>query len=397
MKDQTSLHPENRSRSIDKSFMKLRKVSMLALMLSLSALAQPLSTIKIAIVGNHSDNPIHNQIRLGALIALDEYREQFKKEHKVDLQGYSIQDENNQRKLETALNDPTILGAILNVDSQLLEKTATTLARENLAMMTVTGTEDLLTEQKLPNINRIIARDDLQSDVVARFAVNTFSPRRAMIINDKSRKGEAYAAELKAALEASNVRVVAYEGLPDNRGVNSVSLKAGFYQPDVIFYSGDPELAGELLRTLKSQKIDVPFIGNDSLDSPVFTDTAKNDAVGAYFASIAGTPDSFNNAYAFNKAYKEAYGKTATGWAIYGYDTTRVLLEGIEKALNTTRKVPTRAQVMQAVRSGTFSDLITGTLKFTPRGDRASTTLFIMRVGSDLNASVIRKAGGSQK
>ncbi|GEM46572.1 branched-chain amino acid ABC transporter substrate-binding protein [Deinococcus cellulosilyticus] len=370
---------------------------MLGMMLGLSALAQSLTPIKIAIVGNHQNNPIHNQVRLGALIALDEYKEKFKKEHKVDLQGLTLQDENNQRKLETALNDSSILGAILNVDSQLLEKVAPNLARDSLTLMTVTGTEDTLTEQKWPNINRIIARDELQSDVVARFAVNTFSPKRAMIINDKSRKGEAYAEELKAALEASNVRVVAYEGLPDNRGVNSVALKANFYQPDVIFYSGDPEIAGELLRTLKSQKIDVPFIGNDTLDSPIFTETAKSDAVGAYFASIAGTPDSFNNAYAFNKAYKEAYGKTATGWAIYGYDTTKVLLAGIEKALNTSKKVPTRAQVMQAVRNGTFSDLITGTLKFTPRGDRASTTLFIMRIGNDLNASVIRKAGGSQK
>ncbi|GGJ54155.1 branched-chain amino acid ABC transporter substrate-binding protein [Deinococcus roseus] len=377
--------------------MKLKKVSILGMMLTTTALSQPLTPLKIALVGDHQNNPIHNQIRLGALIALDEYRESFRKEHKVELTGFTIPDENNQRKLENLLNAQDILGAVVNVDTQLLDKLAATLAKEHLTLFTVTSTEDAFTEQKLPNVNRIIARDEMQSEVITRFAVNTFSPRRAMIINDKTRKGEAYAESLKTQLEASGVRIVSYEGLPDNRGVNSVALKAGFYQPDVIFYSGDPGIAGELVRSLKAQKISVPFIGNDSLDSPTFTETAGDDAIGTYFASVAGTSESFNNSYAFNKAYKDAYGSIATGWAIYGYDTTKVLLQGIQNAFRTNGKFPTRAQVMQAVRNSTFDDLVTGTLKFTSRGDRASTTLFIKRVGNDLSTTVIRKGGGNQK
>ena len=79
--------------------------------------------------------------------------------------------------------------------------------------------------------------------------------------------------------------------------------------------------------------------------------------------------------------FKKAFGSDIQGYGIMGYDSAKVVLQGIlDAARKNGNKAPSRAQVETAIRSGTFKNLLTGEVSFDKNGDRKSGKMYVIAV-----------------
>lgn len=79
--------------------------------------------------------------------------------------------------------------------------------------------------------------------------------------------------------------------------------------------------------------------------------------------------------------FKKAFGSDVQGYGIMGYDSAKVVLQGIlDAAKKNGNKAPSRAQVETAIRSGTFGNLLTGTVQFDKNGDRKAGKMYVIAI-----------------
>lgn len=236
--------------------------------------------------------------------------------------------------------------------------------------------------------------------MLATFVENSLGSKKAYIINDKTISGEDLADGVRGALVKSKVDVISFEGVPDKTYFAPTLIKIKNFKPDVIVYGGEADLGGELVRALRDADINTPFVGGAKLDSPIFTKLGGKAAVGSYFSTVVGPVEGYAYADDFLKKFKKTYKKDATGWAILAYDSAKVMVKGIAKAAmaNGTDlgKLPSKADILEGIRTLSAQDLATGDIRFNKKGDRTSATFFIMKLGTNLEPTMIRKVGADQ-
>ncbi|GGJ55039.1 branched-chain amino acid ABC transporter substrate-binding protein [Deinococcus roseus] len=362
-------------------------------------------TIHLAIVGPYSKNdPVAEQIRMATELALEEAREYISVNFGWQLDTITIDDQDdlgNVGKVVKQLNaDSRLVGVISASNSEITAELVEQLSRDKIPVISSTATSNMLTERNFLNFNRLIPRESTQGAIVADFMQKSLVARKVYILNDKTSSGEDLASAVRSTLNQSKVEVVSYDGIPDQTYFAPALIKIKNYKPDVIFYGGKAELGAEFIKALRNADIDAPFVGGAGLDTPTFTRLAGKAAVGTYFSTVVGPTEGYAYADDFLKTFKKTYRKEATGWAILAYDSAKVMIKGIARAAvmkdTDLGKIPSRSAIMEGIRSLSAQDLATGDVRFNKKGDRSGTTLFIMKVGSNLEPSMIRKVGAEQ-
>jgi len=137
--------------------------------------------------------------------------------------------------------------------------------------------------------------------------------------------------------------------------------------PDVVFYGGTTSTGGGLVR---KQMADaglgsIAFFGADGIRNDQFlTDagTAANDSY-ATVATVNGAPD-------FLKQYQAQFGQSVGSYSANGFVAAMVLIEATAAAMKANGgNVPTRAQVLDELRSGKAHQTIIGDFSFDKNGD----------------------------
>ena len=134
---------------------------------------------------------------------------------------------------------------------------------------------------------------------------------------------------------------------------------------------------------MPSQQIPAtPVVGGDGLDSSELLKIAGRGAENLYFTTAAAPVEALPAARTFASRYQKTFGQPAQGFAVFGHDAAKVVLQGILNAAKANgNKAPSRAQVESAIRQGTFTGLLSGKASFNSVGDRQSATLYVMKVG----------------
>ncbi|MFC3835105.1 MULTISPECIES: branched-chain amino acid ABC transporter substrate-binding protein [Deinococcus] len=360
-------------------------LSVLAALALGSASAQ--TTIRIAslspLSGGQSD--LGTQIRNGTQLAVNEYKAQFKKLG-FDLQLVPYDDQADPATGTAAARkiaaDRQILAVVGTLNSGVAIPASAALQASRVAMVSPANTANQVTDRGLPNMNRIVARDDAQGGAGANFLAGKLGAKKVYILNDKTAYGEGLAGEVEKALKAKGVSVVANEGTEEKSDFSSIVAKIRLQNPDAVYFGGIYNQVGVFIKQLREAGVTTPVVGGDGLDSgelPTIVGAANANKI--YFTTVAAPIDALPAAKVFAANYKKTFNDDAQGFGAFGYDAAKVVLQGIlNAARNNGNKLPTRTQVETAIRKGNFTGLLSGAVSFNSVGDRRAATMYVVGV-----------------
>lgn len=104
-------------------------------------------------------------------------------------------------------------------------------------------------------------------------------------------------------------------------------------QPDVLFMSGVPSDAGNLVQQFREAGFEQPILSADGFDTPLLTEVAGDLANGTYFFTHVALNSDDSQVQKFVAAYEEEYGRPPeNAFAALGYDTMLIIADAIERA-----------------------------------------------------------------
>ncbi len=340
--------------------------------------------IKIASVTplSGSQAALGEQIKLGAQMAFDEQKAE------VEKLGFTLefapQDDQADPKVGVAvaqklLADTDVLAVDGHFNSGVAIPSSEIYAKDNLCMVSPANTAVGITDRRLPNVNRICARDDVQGPLGADFAAQDLGAKTIFLIHDKTTYGQSIADEVKKQATVDGMQVVGYEGItPGESDFSGVLNKVAVVKPDVVYFGGIYPEGSLLIKQMSDKGIKAKFIGPDGMDDPEEVKIAGAAVIGTYYTSPAADISRTPAGKAWVDSFTAKFGKAPSNWSAYGYDAMNVIMEGLKKAIVANGgKKPSRLQVSTAVRAVSGLQGLTSVISFDDKGDNKGAKLYV--------------------
>jgi branched-chain amino acid transport system substrate-binding protein len=152
----------------------------------------------------------------------------------------------------------------------------------------------------------------------------------------------------------------------------------------VIYFGGMFDQAAVMFKQAREKGYEGMFLSDDGFDG---SDAAKigGEALlqgeGTYFSTVAGPASVYEGTAKFIEDFKAKFGHDPQPFAAQSYDSMNLCLKGIEDAAKANgNKLPTRAQVTDAIRAIKDFPGITGTFNFNKNGDLVTANYFVIQV-----------------
>lgn len=196
------------------------------------------------------------------------------------------------------------------------------------------GTDPKLTHLGNPWLFRCRPNDSYSARVMANFCLNSLKLNKIALVHSTDAFGTGGANALKANLEKAGVQLVLDQGYTNNQpDFTPVVLAVKNSGADVLtsYFTNEPDNA-VFGRQLRQLGVRIPWVGSQSLVSPVTRGLAKAALYGTYGISDF-VEDSNPTAKAFADAYRAVHTSSPdNGWT---YDAMKILAHGINAANST--------------------------------------------------------------
>jgi branched-chain amino acid transport system substrate-binding protein len=251
------------------------------------------------------------------------------------------------------------------------------------------------------NYARVVAADDLQGAVAARFVHNTLRANTVYILDDQEADGQGITAVFEKTAQSIGLIVVGHDGINIRPILGYNPIKAADYKalmtkistsdhghpPDAIFAGMAVDSnAAQVLKdkvAIMGDNTKVKFVGSDGIQTQAFIDGAGADVANGVYASVAGLPyDKLPPAgQQFKKDYDAKYGGDLNEpYAVYGYEAMNVVIAGIESVCAAGGDPTDRQAVTTAVLSTKNFNGVLGTWSFDANGDTSLTDMTYYQV-----------------
>ncbi|MFQ5944640.1 MAG: branched-chain amino acid ABC transporter substrate-binding protein [Anaerolineae bacterium] len=295
----------------------------------------------------------------------------------VALDDHGEPSEARRQAAELAL-DPLIFGAIGHLRDETTAAAATVYSQAGLALVTL-GAPSLVSVPSVDGQARLGPAEDEIFDVMLHHAV-ALDVRRAAVVSGSETL-------LDLAIAPAGLELVPFPG-------PHALLSSGFEGDgvwDAVLFLGSDEDGAGLLVALREAGWNGAFLGGPALESPVFAGWAGPFAANVFYFSGSyrvSEPD-------FDALHRELAGSGPGPWAGAAYDAARLLLDGLEEAIQQNGAL-SREGVVQAL-VGAELDGITGGTALNGRGAGSGAPVTIYRFtgsypGTPLAASDIGSA-----
>lgn len=377
---------------------KALRSSLLLLSLALvSGAAAQGTTLKIATMSPLSGplSDLGEQIKLGAQLALNEEKAEFQKRgYNIVLTSYDdkANPDAGVAASKKLVADKSIVAVVGALNSGVTIPVSAALVKDKIAIVSPASTANQVTDRRLANTNRIVARDDAQGPAGGQYLVGTLKANSIYLVDDTTPYGAGLATEVEKFLKTRGVKVLGRSGLNAKGDFQALAAKIRDAKPAAVYFGGTHDVGGALLRELRGVGVNVPFMGGDALDTPDFADTAGDAVKGAFFTSTVALSRTSTKGAKFAADFKKTFGKDATGFAAFSYDAMKVVLAGVMNAVQgvgASGKMPTRASVQDAIRKVEVEGLLSGKLKFNRLGDRDQSVLYVYKMGDDKKPDLV--------
>ena len=290
---------------------------------------------------------------------------------------------NNDKGLAAAkqfCDDPSNLGVVGHVNSGVTIAAARVYGNCGLAAITPMSSNPGVTELGLGNIFRLTNRDDRKGPGLARWLYEKMGKRRTVVLDDGTTYGKGLADGFVTGFEQKGgtvlLRQSVHAGDSDFRSLLS-SLPRDF---DVLFFAGIREGA-YLVKDMRALGLNQLFACGDgcwSVDGfikPSEGAALKGDGVRILSAAPAiGTVPGSDE---FAARYTAKYGPI-NNYAASSYDSARLLLAAIERAATDKKQLPSRADVIAAMRQGSFQGIAYARpVEWDAKGDNVAAVIYV--------------------
>ena len=233
------------------------------------------------------------------------------------------------------------------------------------------------------NYMRVCPADDIQGGASAAWAYDEMGKKAAYVLDDQSLYGHGVATVFKNQFEKKGGTVLGAEGYDAKASdyqalMTSIAAK----NPDIVYVGATVDQnPAKVLQDMRSVMGDeVLFLGPDGLNNAAFVQGAGEAAEGAYITFGGYTPDKLKELGGPGGDYVDritaTLGHAPDAYAVYGYETTVVVLQAIEKAAEKDR-----AKILEAMlKTEGFKSLLGGTWSFTETGDTDSSIIGLAKV-----------------
>ena len=227
---------------------------------------------------------------------------------------------------------------------------------------------------------RICFLDNFQADVLANFAMEKFSAKKAYCLGENGNEyDQGLVAFFTQVFEAAGGEVISDSFPTNNSDFTSYLNKAKSEGADIIFTPVSIAYAKQIMEQAASLNIEIPFLGSDTLDDNMVLEATKGTNLQLYVSTFyqEGGSDAFDNGikdYINNNSDAlTANGGNDTIAAVtaMGYDAYYVALEAIKAAGS-----PDKAAIKKAIPGVTW-DGVSGSIAFDDIGDAVRDTAYI--------------------
>lgn len=232
---------------------------------------------------------------------------------------------------------------------------------DGIPMITATGTAADITLTG-SNIFRVCFIDPYQGEVMASYAYNKLSAKKAAILYDTT---DDYSVGLTASFEETaedlGLTIVdkeGYNGAGGDVDFNTQLTKIAALNPDVLFIPVYYEDAALIAVQAKAAGIDAVLLGADGWDGIIDKISDASAISNAYFCCGYSAENSDPKLQAFITKYTDTYDEAPKGFSAQGYDAVYLLAQAIEEAGTTDSQA-----VVSALTNIDFNG-ITGEIKF---------------------------------
>jgi branched-chain amino acid transport system substrate-binding protein len=280
-------------------------------------------------------------------------------------------------------DDPAVLGVVGHVNSGVTIAAAAVYAGCGLPMLTPMSSNPGVTDQGLPNVFRLTNRDDRKGPGFAKWLVAKMAKRNAVVVDDGTLYGRGLADGFVAGFAAAGGVIVTRQsvkvGDTDFRGLLG-ALPKSF---DVLFFAGIREGA-YLVRDMRAMGLHQVFGCGDgcwSVDAFIQpAGAAANQGEGVRILSAAPALGKVPGSAEFAARYSAKYGPI-NNYAASSYDSARIVLAAIEQAASARKALPTRAEVLAAMRATRFQGIAyAGPAQWNRKGDNVAAVIFVNTV-----------------
>jgi branched-chain amino acid transport system substrate-binding protein len=304
----------------------------------------------------------------------------------VDVADDAASNQQGESVAKGFCDQPAILGVVGHVNSGVTIAASKVYAGCGLAMITPMSSNPGVTENGLANVFRLTNRDDRKGPGLARYLISVMGKKRAIVIDDQTPYGHGLADAFSKGFEAAGGTIVARDAVKvgDTQFGDLVKGFPGDF--DVVFFGGIREGA-LVLKEMREEGINQLFTcGDGCWDVKGFivpSQGAANKGEGVRILSAAPALGKVPGSAAFAESYAAKYGPI-NNYAASSYDSARVLFAAIEAAAKQKQAMPTRAEVVAALKSIRFQGLAYAKpVAWNEKGDNTGAVIFVNVVDGD--------------
>ena len=306
---------------------------------------------------------------------------------KVELAPYDDQANPDQgvNNAKQIVADPAILCVVGHYNSGVQIPSSEEYHNAGLANVSPANTNPKVTDRGYKEVSRIVGRDDVQGVVAAQFA-NSKGMKSAYVLHDKTAYGQGIAEFFRKEAEKLGMKVSGFEGTEEKANFDPLITPIIAANPDMIFFGGIYDQISVFFKQAREKGYKGMFLSDDGYDSPEAINiggASLLDGGGLFYTTVAGPAKLYPGTAKFQTDFKAKYGADPKPFAAQGFDSMGICLKAIEDAAKANgSKMPTRAQVTDAVRALKDYAGITGTINFNAKGDLTTAKYFVIQVTS---------------
>ena len=283
-------------------------------------------------------------------------------------------------------DDPRVLAVVGHVNSGVMLASEKVYADCGLPIVTPMASNPAITEQGLANVFRLTNRDDHKGPALARWLTTKMGKKAAVVVDDGTPYGKGIADQFSSGFAAAGGAVVtrwtAKAGQTDF-AAEVAGLPKDF---DVLFFGGIKEGA-YILKDMRKAGLNQVFACGDGCWSvggfikPA--DGAATEGEGVRVLSAAPALGKVPGSAEFAERYKARFGPI-NNYAASAYDSARVVMNAIEAAATKKGGVPSRADVLGALKDMKFQGVAYAAPEtFDAKGDNMAAVIFVNDVDGD--------------
>jgi branched-chain amino acid transport system substrate-binding protein len=314
--------------------------------------------------------------------------------------------------MQTFASDPAVIGVIGPYNSAVAKAQIPISNDAGLLQCSPANTNEGLTKPEFGaldlrknfperiNYIRVATTDDVQGPAMASYAYNDLELRNILVIDDVTTFGTGVADNFEAKFKELGGEIADRVGAPaDTTDFNGIITEAQGQDPDAVYYGGVVTSGGGLLlKQMRQQGMDVPFLGPDGIVNGSgeaegsLIQIAGAEAADNSFGTIAAIGD-FPAKAEFDQQFEEAFAndadfKTPGAYSGPAHACATVVLESLRGFLEGNANAD-QAAIREGVRafatdSANTFDTVLGETSFDENGD--NTAKFISFYEVDPNA-----------